>query len=144
MFQLLGPINSFVQYYYIIFEIKNVIIFSPRWILEDFGYVVLQKILHLMVPNLSWYHFFPGIVHFLFLTIRLSLFYKLRNLHGTPTFKTEVLRLVSNVELIKCIYHLMNGKYTITLLFFGRNSRYKATPISYINSKCHINTYYCE
>ena len=31
--------------------------FSPRQTLEDFGYVGLQEILYLMVPNLSWYHF---------------------------------------------------------------------------------------
>ena len=34
-------------------------------------------------------------------TIRPILFYKLRNPHGTPTFKTEALRLVSNVQLDK-------------------------------------------
>ena len=28
-------------------------------------------------------------------------FYKFRNPHGTPTFKTEALRLVSNVQLVK-------------------------------------------
>ena len=28
-------------------------------------------------------------------------FYKLCNLHGTPTFKTEALRLVSSVQLVK-------------------------------------------
>ena len=28
-------------------------------------------------------------------------FYKLRNLHGMLTFKTEVLHLVSNVQLVK-------------------------------------------
>ena len=36
----------------------------PEQILEDFGYVVLQKILLLMIPKLSWYHFFPGLPHF--------------------------------------------------------------------------------
>ena len=45
------------------------------------------------------------------------LFYKLRNSHSTPTFKTEALRLVSNVKLVK-FYCEMNGKYSITLLFF--------------------------
>ena len=33
--------------------------FSPRGISEDFEYVILQKILHLTVPNLFQYHFFP-------------------------------------------------------------------------------------
>ena len=28
-------------------------------------------------------------------------FYKLRNLHGTPTYKTKALCLVSNVQLVK-------------------------------------------
>lgn len=30
----------------------------PGVILKDFRYAVLQKILHLMVPDLPWYHFF--------------------------------------------------------------------------------------
>ena len=34
------------------------------------------------------------------LTVTL-LFYKLRNLHGTSTYKTKALRLVSNVQLVK-------------------------------------------
>ena len=37
--------------------LKNKYKNSPRVISEDFKYVILQKILHLMVPNLSWYHF---------------------------------------------------------------------------------------
>jgi len=31
---------------------------SPKRISEDFGYVVLHKILYTIVPNISWYHFF--------------------------------------------------------------------------------------
>ena len=38
---------------------------------------------------------------FLLLHYRPVLFYKLRNPHGTLTYKTKVLRLVSNVQLVK-------------------------------------------
>ena len=57
-------------------------------------------------------------------------FYKLRNPHGTPTFKTEELRLVSNVQLVK---RVMNSKYSIT-----HTTRFvtKAPPINSIDSKC--------
>ena len=34
--------------------------FSPRQIWVDFGYVVLQKFLLLLIPNLLLYQFFPG------------------------------------------------------------------------------------
>ena len=34
-------------------------------------------------------------------TYRPVFFYKLRNPHSTPTIKTEALRLVSNVQLVK-------------------------------------------
>ena len=50
-----------------------------------------------------------------------SVFCKLRDAHDTPTFKTEVLRIVSNVQLVKDFYCKMNGKYSITLLFFNSN-----------------------
>ena len=39
----------------------------------------------------------------------LNFLYKLHYLHGTPTFKIEVLHLVSNVQLVKCLYCDMNG-----------------------------------
>ena len=35
-------------------------IFSPRQFWVDFGYVVLQKFLLLLIPNLLLYQFFPG------------------------------------------------------------------------------------
>ena len=38
---------------------------------------------------------------FLLQHYRPVLFYRLRNPHGMPTFKTDALRLVSNVQLIK-------------------------------------------
>ena len=42
------------------FKISNVCQnISPERISEDFGYVVLHKILYLMVTNISWYHSFP-------------------------------------------------------------------------------------
>ena len=41
------------------------------------------------MPKFLLYHYRP------------VFFYKLRNPHGTPTFKTEELRLVSNVQLVK-------------------------------------------
>ena len=50
-------------------------------------------------------------------------FYKLRNPDAIPTFKTKALCLVSNVQLDKC------------LLFVT-----KATPINYIDGKCHKET----
>ena len=34
--------------------------FSPRWILEDFGYVTVYKIALLLIPKLSLYQFFLG------------------------------------------------------------------------------------
>ena len=34
---------------------------------------------------------------------RAVFFYKLRYMHGTPTFITEALRLVSIVQLVKCL-----------------------------------------
>ena len=44
----------------------------------------------------------------------------------------------SNVQLIKnAFYCEMNGKYNITLLFFGSNFVTKALPINSIDSKCH-------
>ena len=42
---------------------------------------------------------FLKVVFYAKIPIGQSFFYKLRNPHGTPTFKTEVLRLVSNVQL---------------------------------------------
>ena len=33
--------------------------FSPKRILEDFGYVDQQKILLLMIPKFAFYHLFP-------------------------------------------------------------------------------------
>ena len=41
---------------------------------------------------------------FLLKHYRTVFFYKLRNLHGMLTFKTEVLCLISNVELVKRLY----------------------------------------
>jgi len=35
--------------------------FSPKRILEDFGYVILHEILHLMIPNVACYHFLPRV-----------------------------------------------------------------------------------
>ena len=43
------------------------------------------------------------------------------DVHGTPTSKTEPLRIVSNVQLVKGFYCEMNGKYSITLVFFDSN-----------------------
>ena len=41
--------------------------FSPNGILEDFAYVVLEKILHPMILDLSFYHFFlRNIIFFAF------------------------------------------------------------------------------
>ena len=57
-------------------------------------------------------------------TIDQSCFFKLCNPHGTPTFKTEVVCLVSNVQLVG-FQHVMNSKYSVTLLFFGSNLRQK-------------------
>ena len=41
---------------------------------------------------------------FLLKRYRPVFFYILRNPHGMPTFKTEVLHLISNVDLIKRLY----------------------------------------
>ena len=60
-----------------------------------------------------------------------------------PTFKTEALHLVSNVELVKRLYHLTNGNTPLPCSLAGIHDalRYKAIPISYIDSKCHIAKY---
>ena len=58
-------------------------------------------------------------------------------LDGTSTYKIKALHLVSNVPLVKHFY----SNYSITLLLFGRVHdmlHYKATPISYIDSKYQI------
>ena len=39
--------------------------FSPKWILVDFGYVIVYKIALLLIPKLSLYQFFPGWAPFL-------------------------------------------------------------------------------
>ena len=46
---------------------------------------------------------------------------KLRDAHGTPTFTTEALCIVGNVQLVKGSYFENNGNYNITLLFFNSN-----------------------
>ena len=61
-------------------NIKN----SPRVISEDFEYVILQNILHLMVSNLSWYHSFLYIKIF---TNRPKLFINSTEEDGTFSLK---------------------------------------------------------
>ena len=56
-------VNALLHYISIKFQ-TSIAFFSPKGILENFGYVVLQTILHLMIPSLSLYHFFPGMVIF--------------------------------------------------------------------------------
>ena len=46
---------------------------------------------------------------------------------STPTFQTESLSLVSNIQLVTwLLLCIMKSKYSITLLFFGSNSRYNS------------------
>ena len=64
----------------------------------------------------------------------------LRNPHVTPTFKTETLRLVSNVQLVKRLFTAKRKANTaLPCSLFNSNSRRasivtKATPIGYIDS----------
>ena len=53
-------VNALLHYISIKLQ-TSITFFSPKGILEEFGYVVFQKILHLMIPNVSLYHFFPSI-----------------------------------------------------------------------------------
>ena len=59
-------------------------------------------------------------------------------MHGTPTFKTKALRLVSNGQLVKCLTIKLHSKYALLWQEFATHFVAKATPISYIDSKCHI------
>ena len=55
-----------------------------------------------------------------------------------PTFKTEALRLVSNVLLVKGL--LLRNEWQVqhyTLLLNTMHFITKATPIGYIDSQCH-------
>ena len=51
------------------------------------------------------------------------MFYKFGNPHGMPTFKIEVLCIVSKYHWLNSFCRVMNGKYSVTLLFIGSNSQ---------------------
>ena len=64
--------------------------------------------------------------------------------HSTPTFKTEALHLVSNVQLIKCFYCEMNGKYQYLAFLWQSVTMHfviKSTSINSIDSKCHTEKF---
>ena len=67
-------------------------------------------------------------------------FYKVCNLHGTPTFKTEELRLVSNVQLVKRLLpcNKRQIQHYLALLWKQHTTRFvtKGPPINSIDSKC--------
>ena len=52
---------------------------------------------HIVHIQISLYSSSSIELKFLLKHYRLVFFYKLRNLHGTPTFKTKVFRLISSV-----------------------------------------------
>ena len=60
---------------------------------------------------------------------------------STPTFQTESLSFVSNIQLVTwLLLCIMKSKYSVTLLFFGSNSRYNSLlrpqPFNIIDSEC--------
>ena len=71
-------------------------------------------------------------------TISQSSFINFATLLARPLLKLKCSILLVMYSWVNAFYHVMNGKYSITLLFFGNNSQHFVTtapPISYINRK---------
>ena len=60
---------------------------------------------------------------FLLKHYRPGFFYKLRNLHGMPTYKTKALCLVSNVQLVKRLLPCNGQQIQHYLAFFESITR---------------------